>query len=270
MTSERRPSELAIERLALGELAPDEAARVRDALGDDAQARLDALAKDDAETLARLPPAVVAAEVRRRLAVARPQPQPQPVRWWIPAGAMVAAGLAAWWIARPPRATAPEDGPSIEWPSDPGSDDVVRIKGDATLSIDRVGVQGLEPLREGDLVRAGDRLQLHYRAADRQQGAIVSIDGRGVATLHFPADADAAPVLATGGTVALDHSYELDDAPGFERFFFVTVTPGRTLDVARVLAAAETLAKDPRADERDLDLPAGYEQRATTLRKPTR
>ncbi len=42
----------------------------------------------------------------------------------------------------------------------------------------------------------------------------------------------------------LDHAYELDDAPAFERFFFVTeATPdGASVDVDRVLSAANRLA----------------------------
>jgi hypothetical protein len=181
----------------------------------------------------------------------------------------VAAGLAVWFLARPPRTDGTTDAPGIAVPSDPVYDEteVVRIKGDASLVVERVGPRGLEPMHDGDLARTGDRLQLRYLAADREQGAIVSIDGRGVATLHFPATVEASPRLASGGAVALDHSYELDDAPEFERFFFVTVPVDRTLDVAVVHAAAAALAASPRAIDETLALPDGYEQTSLVIRK---
>lgn len=63
---------------------------------------------------------------------------------------------------------------------------------------------------------------MSYVAAGRAHGVIVSIDGRGQVTLHFPADAGAPTALESGRAVPLSHSYELDDAPLFERFMFVT------------------------------------------------
>jgi hypothetical protein len=266
-----RPSDLMIERLALGELAPDEAARVRAGLGDEADARLAELARDDAETLSASPPAEVAAEVRRRLARVPVPERPSPARFWIPATALVAAGFAVWWFTRPPADTVPPEHERIAQVDPPREpDEVIRIKGDPLLTIDRFAGQGSEPLADGALVQPGDRLQLRYQAAGREQGAIVSIDGGGVATLHFPASVDASTKLASGGSVALDHSYELDDAPDFERFFFVTVRRGGTLEVAKVVEAAEALARSSTAREGALVLPDGYEQRSVSLRKPAR
>jgi hypothetical protein len=51
---------------------------------------------------------------------------------------------------------------------------------------------------------------------------ILSIDGRGIVTRHFPAAGDRAVPLARGSVTLLDQAYELDDAPGWERFYFVT------------------------------------------------
>lgn len=271
--SERVP-DLSIERLARGELSAPEAARVRAALGDDADATLRALAADDEAILREHPPAQVAAEVRRRLARREPTPATAAgARWWIPAGALLAAGAAAWWLARGPLPSTPGVGGSdggagvVVVPGGDELPEVTRIKGDPVLTIDRMAAGRSERLRDGADVHAGDRLQLQYGAAEREQGAIVSIDGRGTATLHFPDDVTASPRLASGGLVALDHSYELDDAPQFERFFFVTVPRGRELSVAAVMAAAEALADAPAAMQQPLKLPAGYEQVAITLHK---
>jgi len=268
----REVPELLIERLARGELSPSEAAAVREALGPEAEARLRAIAEDDAAVLTRLPPERVAATVRRRLA-ARAAPE-RASTWWNPAMGLAAAGVAAslvvWCAVRPGspgELGVDSGGGGGRFPGDPDPGDVVRIKGDATLTIDRLGAKGPERLEAGATVRAGDRLQLQYRAADRDHGAIVSIDGRGVTTLHFPASVDASADLQEGGLVPLDHSYELDEAPRFERFFFVTAIPGTRFDVAAVVRAAERLAAAPDAERGELSLPAGYESTAVLLEK---
>lgn len=272
--SDRIP-DLVLERLAKGELPPEEAARVRAQLGDEADATLAELARDDAEILAATPPAMVAAEVRRRLARGGAEVRASTaVRWWVPAGALLAAGALAWWFAQMPGTQREPGGdgdvPRIHESADDGTElpEVTRIKGDAVLTIERLGERGPERVHDGDEARAGDRVQLQYRASDREQGVIVSIDGRGVATLHFPDAVDASPTLRGNGTVALDHSYELDDAPGFERFFFVTAAPGLRVRVDRVVQAAEALARSPGAATDSLALPDGYEQRSLSLRKP--
>lgn len=258
--------DLSIERLARGELAPDEAAAVRAALGDDAQAQLEAIAADDAATLARLPPAAVASVVRRRLAA----DAPQPVRWWIPLGVAAAAAVAVLWLSRSPRDVAPEGLPSGEGPGELALDDggdVVRLKGDAALTIDRKSAAGSERLGDDALVQPGDRLQLQYRAADATHGVIVSIDGGGGVTLHHPADASASTELTGSGLVALDHSYELDVAPGFERFFFVTARS--PVDIDAVVDAARVLAERNDADRSALAVPGDHTVFVMRLRKST-
>ncbi len=254
-------AELLVERLAKGELSVDEATRVRAALGEDADARLQAIAADDAATLERMPPERVARIVRARLAASDSARSSVP-RWWIPMTAFAAASLAVWCAVRPsphggellPDGGAGEGGMLV----DP-SGDVVRIKGDPAFTIDRLAGAGIERLDDGARVRAGDRLQLQYRAGDRSHGAIVSIDGAGTATLHFPSTVHGSTRLRAGGLIALDHSYELDDAPSFERFFFVTTDASTTLDVAMVLAAAKTLAASNDPEHGTLELPATHE-----------
>lgn len=270
---------LVLERLAHGELSPAEAERVRAELGPDADAAVRSILEDDAATLAAHPPAQVADEVRRRLARAASvaAPRPTPTRWWIPAMALVATGALAWLVVRPTPGdeAAHRDGVlgdprAVILDDDGGQGDVVdptRIKGAPQLTIERMGARGPERLGDGDVVGAGDLLQLQYRAAGREQGVIVSIDGRGTATLHFPATADASAKLRAGGLVPLDHSYELDDAPKYERFFLVTAARGGAVDVDTVVHAAETLAHQPDAATAALPLPSSLEQQIVMLRK---
>lgn len=267
----QRVPDLWVEKLARGELSATEAAAVRAALGDEADERLRAIAQDDAAVLARLPAAAVAATVRRRLDAVAPTPRAMP-SWWIPATALAAASLAIWCAVRsgPGEGPLPVDdggGMIVDPAADPGIEDPVRIKGDAVLAIDRLTPSGAERLVAGAGVRAGDRLQLQYRAGAAEHGAIVSIDGAGVTTLHFPAELGAPSRLASGGMVALDHSYELDAAPGFERFFLVTAPVGVRFDVGVVMAAAERLAAGGDAERGALGLPVGYEQTAVSLAK---
>jgi hypothetical protein len=143
-------------------------------------------------------------------------------------------------------------GPAIR-----GGDDDVRPKGISPhLAIHRQGT-GAEPeaLARGARARAGDVLQLSVVSAGRPYGVVVSVDGRGVVTRHGPGDGPLAARLPAQGAVPLDHSYRLDDAPAFERFFLVT--GGSPFAVEPVLAAIGRLAAEGRARTGAPALPSG-------------
>jgi hypothetical protein len=116
-------------------------------------------------------------------------------------------------------------------------------------------IEAFRPMRESaaegsggaagsELRRAGDLIRMGYRAADHPHGIKLSINGMGMVTRHFPQQGDqAAPLLRTG-QVFLDHVYELDDAPGRERFYLVT---GKgAFNVTPVLVAAQAMAESTR------------------------
>lgn len=71
-------------------------------------------------------------------------------------------------------------------------------------------------------VAAGDTVQISYVSGGDQFGAIVSVDGTGNVTQHFPESGDRSGELSQTGEIPLDYSYRLDDAPRFERFFLVS------------------------------------------------
>jgi hypothetical protein len=121
--------------------------------------------------------------------------------------------------------------------------DTTRIKGmQEGLYIYRKTDRGPEELRNGSAAKANDLLQVAYISTDRPYGVIVSIDGRGVVTLHYPHEGHASPKLELNRKVLLPRAYQLDDAPGFERFFYISSkTP---LSAGSVMAAARELAKD--------------------------
>lgn len=267
-----------LERYALGEAPPERAAEVREILASDPeeQARLAALERSNAEILAELPPAAVAAEVARRAAAGVDRAAPVVAgngrrpggpllhrrMFALSSGLAVAAGLVLLVVAIRP---GPADQPGI---ADPGSvgPDSTRPKGSPRLLLHRKRGDKVEKLdARSDLARAGDRIQISYQAGDAIHGIILSIDGAGAVTLHFPALAGGSTLLKKSGA-SLTHSYELDDAPGYERFVFLTSS--QPIDVAAVLASAENLARDPQRAARDpLSLSSSVAQLWYTLRK---
>ena len=249
-----RSNDLALERLALGELPPAEADALRARLGAELEPRLAQLRASNAEILAAHPPAAVRAEVERRLV--RP---PRRVIWLMVPLASAAAATFMLWPA--PVDDAPLVATRVR--PEPGE---TRIKGLAPhLLLHRQEGDHAVQLAEPAQARAHDRLQISYVAAEASHGVVVSIDGSGVVTLHHPAKADASTALSRTGAVALPQSYELDAAPGFERFIFVTA--GEPLAPARVLAAARELAGTASAASDPLVLPPTWRQTSFLVTK---
>ena len=121
-------------------------------------------------------------------------------------------------------------------------------------------------IRSGDAARKGDLLQVAYVSAGDPFGVIFSIDGSGAVTLHYPDDDLSSAMLQPNKQVPLKTSYELDDAPEFERFFFITAPS--EINVTEILRQAERLAENPaRAREAALDLPKTYGQYSVLVKK---
>jgi len=98
----------------------------------------------------------------------------------------------------------------------------VRVKGGPALHVYRKTGDGAESLSSGATAGENDMLQISYSAGGDAWGAILSVDGNGTVTQHFPDGGDTGAKLESGGEVALPFSYRLDDAPKFERFIFVS------------------------------------------------
>lgn len=137
------------------------------------------------------------------------------------------------------------------WP-DPGEDCGLG----ARLVVYRARDQGPERLLDGTPGQQGDVLQLAYRVGEPCYGAIVSVDGRGLVTRHLPPEGDHAVKLVPDEIVPLDHAFELDDAPSFERFLLVTGASRFSLGpVELALIAGEALPKALHSDEIELPKP---------------
>jgi len=256
-----------IERLAQGELDGTEAAAVRARLEAEGRSPDDviaALIRADREALAAHPPASVAAEVRRRAATPARR-RPVTARATFAGATLAMAGALAIVLAGRHLPSAP---PASNLPvSEPTTIKGTAPTGGARLYVYRHASAGDERLAEGERAAPGDLLQLAYATTAEGFGVLLSIDGAGAVTQHWPEPGRtrAAP-LRVGGEVRLPSAYELDNAPAFERFFLVHAEA--SFDVAPVLEAARALSsRAPVARRAPLPLPAHFNQVSLALEK---
>ena len=232
---ESEPSDLVLERFVLGELDAARAAAIERRKNEpEIRGRIEAIRRSNEEILRAHRPEVIVRQIERRRA---------PKRRGLAMSLSFAAtaALAVMVVMMIPRADDPTE----------------RTKGLAPHVLAWRKTAGEpEALLPGSLTKQGDVLQLGYVAAGARYGVIASLDGRGHATLHFPAESELSTRLSTdGGAILLDEAYELDDAPTFERFFFVT--SNEPLDAARVLEALHRLGEQSDAGLRGVPLLAG-------------
>lgn len=233
-------SDLVLERFLLDELPGDLMQEISRALEKDAllQKRLDDLKQSNQDILNRYPVETMASQIRDRLRVENGREEaiaqkrrPLWTRRLFIASPVLAAALLLLVMLSPFSSELP---------------DGTRIKGpevEPTLMVFRNSDGKIEQLKEGVRAKAGDLLQLKYKVAEKTYGVIVSIDGNGIVTLHFPENRRGSTRMEANREVSLPNAYELDDAPGFERFFLLT--SGQPLDVAGIIRAAEDLARVP-------------------------
>lgn len=160
--------------------------------------------------------------------------------------------------------------------------DTTRIKGDVqngfnnnisdvpVLEIWKQTGSAAIPLKSGSTVKAYDSLQIAYRAMGRSFGMIVSLDGTGKLTLHFPESFTASNSLRQGNAVVLPYAYQLDNAPRFERFFFITSTKPFKIDYIWNRIAQQLGGKSVPAVwamDAALNLDPGFEASSFLLRK---
>jgi hypothetical protein len=183
--------------------------------------------------------------------------RPSLARWWTVPAALAAAvivlmvlPLGSFWP------TAIEEPVSTE-----------RVKGlEPHLRLYRKTVEGSEALEDGTAAKEGDLIRVGYRVIESRFGVILSVDGRGSVTLHLPQNGDRARPLKTDELVLLDVAYELDDAPRWERFYFITGTT--SFDVAPVVKAARQIDLERTVDHPEqLPLPEELGQFVFSLKK---
>lgn len=232
--------ELFLERLAAGEVLEDPRAGTPDV-----PTRVADLHRSDRDLLATFPPS---RWVPRIIEGVRSRSHPPRVGWSV-LGTVIVAALALLIVAMP-RASDPD----------------VRTKGPGAPSLQVMRKLGAsaEPLDDGARVVAGDVVQLSYRIPVRQHGVILSFDGAGQVTVHLPASGMTAPAIGPGeGRV--DHAYQLDAAPAFERFVLLTSSEPFAVDDA--VAAARATATARNGASKTLSLDPKITQQSVTLMK---
>jgi len=200
-----------LERFLAGDLPPHRLARVRSAVARDPvlRDRLDRLEQSSREILAAYPPAEMAAAIRRRLERPAAGAAVRRCRWpWLVLASAATTAILVIGLSVPR----------------PGASPVIdRIKGAGpSLVVTRWTPGGYEWLADGSVAAPGDVLRLGYRAGGRRFGAILSVDGSGTVTQHFPAARDRAVDLVQAGTTWLDTTCELDGTPRWTRFYLIT------------------------------------------------
>ncbi len=263
-----------LERYLLGELGEAEMRRIQEASESDLslKARLEALAQSNREIHEKYPPGWMSDRIRDKLAEVAPRQRSVLVRarraWGIPRAVLVPAAVVA------AIALAMFVRPGLLPTGDPTTE-VTRLKGtEFQLSLFRKTDGGSEQLRDGDVAREGDLILLQYKADEQAYGAIVSVDGRGRVTTHLPAEGKQAEQFDPARAHLVHYAYELDDAPRWEVFFFVTSSSPFQVDMVTAALEVSPIVKTPRAVEAidedflsTLDLPDGCRVTTFTLRK---
>jgi hypothetical protein len=255
--------DLLLEQYRLNELTQEDVNRVRRALDSDADLpeRLRKLESSDAEIARTYPPVWLAERIRERH-VGGPGRARVERRWVLRIGLAAAVATIAFTVpVLVPRAGRAIGDAVATWT---GED---RLKGlSPSLLIYRRTNQGSETLADGGSVRPGDVVRLGYAPADRAYGVILSIDTRGTVTRHLPREGNQAAVLAHDRVNLLDSAFELDDVPGWERFYFIT---SRTaFDVEHIVSAVRRAGASANDTGRKaLPLPSEFDQFVFVLQK---
>ena len=259
-----KPGNILLEKYRLGEITEEEIAWLNEAYPDREvlEQELSRLEASDAEILEKYKPSDMAREIESRLPEKKIKSFPmfKAIRYSAIAAAAVLVLVLGFSLNRP----ATDSGNYVQASETLSSE---RIKGlKPTIKIYRRSGDTAEILANRDKASEKDLLQIEYIAGSFKYGVIFSIDGRGTVTLHFPTYSGVAAELDNNGAILLPYAYELDDAPGFERFFFVT--GGSSFDLDEVLDAAYELASNGQSARREfLDISDSYYQTTILLKK---
>ena len=256
----RAVSRFDVERFAVGELSGERALEVQRAIDADPALKVffDDVKASDAAFLIMAPPSSFMAA------------RATPASWWTRLRAAVSSlqlqvgvGAAAAAVVVVVAVSAPE-GPRSSTTSKGGAHTAavgffVKDKNGA-----RVG-------EAGEVLHAGDQIQLTVTDADRPAMVVVGIDGRGVVSV-YAVEATGAVAKGAAGPRVLPASLILDDTVGVERFFVVYGDDASTTERA-VRAAADDVAHDVRSGRvnlarvQRLSLGEGYAQASVHIQK---
>lgn len=252
-----------LERFLVGELPSVELERIRraDESDPDVHQRLERLRVSNREILGLYPPDLMAGRIRERATAATSRSRATDARFGrfglLPRLAAVAAAAAVLLLIFFPRQLdrALRDATTVD----------TTFKGSApALVLYRKIPSGAELLNNGDTARPGDTVQIAYWGISGGYGTILSLDGRGAVTLHMPEHGTLAAPLEAGHLKRLGSAYELDDAPGWECFYFVV--SDKPFEIDAVMQSARSVGRVENAPDR-LPLSDSFTQSSFRLRK---
>lgn len=264
------------ERFLLHELDEAEMETIRRAAAHDEnlRARLEAITHSNREILRDYPPGWMAQQIRRRLgedsaavsAASRTRTSWLSRRVVVPAGLMAALAVAVIVV------------PRLISTGDPSGLEVTRIKGaPPRLRVYRETPSGSELLEDGTLAAEHDVVLLQYGTDEPGYGAILSVDGRGTITRHLPVSGSGAVVMEGGEPRFMEHAYELDAAPRWEVFLFVTSSRPfqvesviRSIQEALSFSPSDSVSSVHEKPLSHLELPGGLRASRFTLIKGAR
>jgi len=134
-----------------------------------------------------------------------------------------------------------------------------RIKGDG-LAVYIKENGKIRLLHDGEKVKEGDVIESRFRSG-KSYGVLISIDGRKNVTLHFPPNENSSTSLKKKYPT---RAYMLDDAPEFERFIFVT--SDKPIDVKNIILQVEK-TPDPQNIKKFFNSHANIKEYSVTLTK---
>jgi len=258
-----------LERYLLGELPKKKTGEIENQLKTDAklQDRLQVLKQSSERILQQHKPAEMTPKIEQRITrakapkIVRTKPSADK-RVFYAVPAISAAFIILFFVINGPKQ-------DIKFSFPNGT----RIKGTVNVNrskphllIYRKNNNYVDLLKDEDEVKAGDLLQIAYGSAGENYGVILSYDGSGTVTLHYPENSVDSAMLGDQKLVLLSLAYELDEAPGYERFIFVTSKS--EIDVQSVVDTAKILAQDSaRARQKRLQLSNSYRQYSLLLIK---
>jgi len=255
-----------LERYLLGELSPHRMEEINKLAQEDPeiQKQIEHLKQSNPEILKQHPPETMIPEIlkqyeeNRQQAKIKERTRPITLKRLLYAGPVLATAFVLLFVLFFRNGTSPNS---------------TRIKGEESIDFTKTQIiiyrkknSEIELLKNRNQARAGDLLQIAYVPAGKTHGVIFSIDGGGGVTLHFPEDKSQSTILQQEKKNLLPSSYELDNAPDFERFFFVTAM--KEIDMEGIIKIAEAIAASPAsAKTASLELPESYYQFSILLKK---
>jgi hypothetical protein len=231
--TERRFTDLELERKLAGDLSPARAAALDTEATAADKARLAELEAESASFMASIDVENEVRRIQQRVERMTPAPKrPAWLRWLVPAGALMAAAAALLLVFfhRKPSERVPP------------IDDDFSTKGDDISLVIHTATDGGDSakLANGDTITPGARLRFEVQGSKPGFIAVVGIDGSAATTIYYPWGASEAAPLGTERL--LPHAIQIDATPGDEKFFAVFSTRPFSVDtVMPAITGAGTL-----------------------------